>query len=135
MHAKPHCSMAHSPVDLASALEAATTAAKAAGAIIKANFFKPKNVQHKGAVDLVTETDQQCEHLIKVCPDSETAPCREQGFHPFTWHNVTVNSMGGAVGCLPDSPDDAALSLRTLSLMMKGVCVGNKLPYGTKGSS
>lgn len=45
-------------------LAVALDAAKAAGDVIKSAFAKPKNVEHKGAVDLVTETDQQCEKLV-----------------------------------------------------------------------
>eukprot|EP00955_Chlamydomonas_euryale_P105743 365661-Chlamydomonas_euryale.AAC.28 len=45
-------------------LAVAVDAAKAAGGVIAEAFRKPKNVEHKGAVDLVTETDQQCETLV-----------------------------------------------------------------------
>jgi fructose-1,6-bisphosphatase/inositol monophosphatase family enzyme len=45
-------------------LSVAVDAARAAGAIIGAAFSQPKNVEHKGAVDLVTETDKQAEALI-----------------------------------------------------------------------
>ena len=45
-------------------LEVAIRAAKAAGAVISAALSLPKQVQNKGAVDLVTETDKECETLI-----------------------------------------------------------------------
>jgi inositol-phosphate phosphatase / L-galactose 1-phosphate phosphatase len=45
-------------------LRVAKEAALAAGAVIAKNFSAPKNVVHKGTVDLVTETDQQCEKLV-----------------------------------------------------------------------
>lgn len=45
-------------------LEVAVEAAKAAGALIRDAFSKPKNVEHKGQVDLVTETDKECEEVI-----------------------------------------------------------------------
>eukprot|EP00245_Coleochaete_scutata_P007108 TRINITY_DN22202_c0_g1_i1.p1 TRINITY_DN22202_c0_g1~~TRINITY_DN22202_c0_g1_i1.p1 ORF type:complete len:297 (-),score=56.91 TRINITY_DN22202_c0_g1_i1:204-1094(-) len=44
--------------------EVAVSAAKQAGEVIEAAFYKPKNVEHKGKVDLVTETDKACEDLI-----------------------------------------------------------------------
>ncbi len=39
-------------------------AAKLAGAEIRAAFHAPKDVSHKGKVDLVTATDQKCEALL-----------------------------------------------------------------------
>eukprot|EP01025_Chloroclados_australasicus_P016298 TRINITY_DN18126_c0_g2_i5.p1 TRINITY_DN18126_c0_g2~~TRINITY_DN18126_c0_g2_i5.p1 ORF type:complete len:317 (+),score=44.56 TRINITY_DN18126_c0_g2_i5:105-953(+) len=45
-------------------LKVALEAAKEAGAVIKDAFNGTKNVVHKGAVDLVTETDKQCEKLV-----------------------------------------------------------------------
>ncbi|KAJ7537306.1 hypothetical protein O6H91_11G000300 [Diphasiastrum complanatum] len=39
-------------------------AAKQAGQVILSNFYKSKTVEHKGTVDLVTETDKACEDLI-----------------------------------------------------------------------
>eukprot|EP00208_Stichococcus_sp_RCC1054_P003083 CAMPEP_0206149766 /NCGR_PEP_ID=MMETSP1473-20131121/37949_1 /ASSEMBLY_ACC=CAM_ASM_001109 /TAXON_ID=1461547 /ORGANISM="Stichococcus sp, Strain RCC1054" /LENGTH=290 /DNA_ID=CAMNT_0053547247 /DNA_START=251 /DNA_END=1123 /DNA_ORIENTATION=+ len=57
-------SAASGPVDLQQALQVATDAARAAGALIVKTFNESKHVYHKGKVDLVTETDQQCEALI-----------------------------------------------------------------------
>jgi inositol-phosphate phosphatase/L-galactose 1-phosphate phosphatase len=52
-------------VDLQHCLAVAQEAAQAAGALIAEGFYREdKNVQHKGAVDLVTETDQKAEQLI-----------------------------------------------------------------------
>ena len=45
-------------------LKVALEAAEAAGQVIKAAWTREKRVEHKGAVDLVTETDQRCEELI-----------------------------------------------------------------------
>lgn len=42
----------------------AITAARLAGDIIASSWNKPRNVMHKGDVDLVTETDKQCEDTI-----------------------------------------------------------------------
>ncbi|ERN18286.1 hypothetical protein AMTRI_Chr10g230120 [Amborella trichopoda] len=45
-------------------LSVAVEAAKRAGEIIQRGFYETKNVEHKGQVDLVTETDKACEDLI-----------------------------------------------------------------------
>ncbi|CAI5996571.1 unnamed protein product [Closterium sp. NIES-64] len=45
-------------------LDVAVAAARHAGEVIRRGFNAPKDVQHKGKVDLVTETDKQCEALI-----------------------------------------------------------------------
>ncbi|GFP99819.1 inositol-phosphate phosphatase, partial [Phtheirospermum japonicum] len=45
-------------------LAKAVDAAKAAGQIIRNGFYETKRVEHKGLVDLVTETDKKCEELI-----------------------------------------------------------------------
>ncbi|MCA0777091.1 hypothetical protein KUO10_23455, partial [Vibrio vulnificus] len=45
-------------------LDIAIDAAKKAGEIIRKGFYETKNVEHKGQVDLVTETDKACEDLI-----------------------------------------------------------------------
>ncbi|KAL2473499.1 Inositol-phosphate phosphatase [Forsythia ovata] len=45
-------------------LARAVDAAKNAGQIIRSGFYETKNVEHKGQVDLVTETDKACEDLI-----------------------------------------------------------------------
>ncbi|MED6157108.1 vacuolar transporter chaperone [Stylosanthes scabra] len=42
----------------------AVDAARKAGEIIRKGFYETKHVQHKGLVDLVTETDKACEELI-----------------------------------------------------------------------
>ncbi|KAH7673301.1 inositol-phosphate phosphatase / L-galactose 1-phosphate phosphatase protein [Dioscorea alata] len=49
---------------LAEFLAVAVDAAKSAGEIIRQGFHQKKNVEHKGQVDLVTETDKACERLI-----------------------------------------------------------------------
>lgn len=45
-------------------LASAVDAAHKAGEIIRKGFYQTKNVEHKGQVDLVTETDKACEELI-----------------------------------------------------------------------
>ncbi|KAL7088540.1 hypothetical protein ACP275_13G133100 [Erythranthe tilingii] len=45
-------------------LAMAVDAAKKAGEIIRSGFYEIKRVEHKGQVDLVTETDKACEELI-----------------------------------------------------------------------
>ncbi|XP_059663377.1 inositol-phosphate phosphatase-like isoform X2 [Cornus florida] len=45
-------------------LAIAIDAAKQAGEIIRKGFYQTKHVEHKGQVDLVTETDKACEDLI-----------------------------------------------------------------------
>ena len=45
-------------------LETAWQAAEAAGEIIRANWHKPKTIDYKGVIDLVTDTDRQCERTI-----------------------------------------------------------------------
>ncbi|CAA3017772.1 inositol-phosphate phosphatase [Olea europaea subsp. europaea] len=42
----------------------AVDAAKSAGEIIRSAFYQTKLVEHKGEVDLVTETDKKCEEFI-----------------------------------------------------------------------
>eukprot|EP00268_Persea_americana_P068732 TRINITY_DN9631_c0_g1_i4.p1 TRINITY_DN9631_c0_g1~~TRINITY_DN9631_c0_g1_i4.p1 ORF type:complete len:210 (+),score=42.78 TRINITY_DN9631_c0_g1_i4:255-884(+) len=49
---------------LAEFLAVAVDAAKIAGEIIRKGFYQKKNVEHKGQVDLVTETDKACEDVI-----------------------------------------------------------------------
>ncbi|XP_011086238.1 inositol monophosphatase 3 [Sesamum indicum] len=45
-------------------LAMAVDAAKSAGEIIRSAFYQTKRVEHKGEVDLVTETDKKCEEVI-----------------------------------------------------------------------
>nr|AIE76435.1 L-galactose-1-phosphate phosphatase [Ziziphus jujuba] len=45
-------------------LAVAVDAAKIAGEVIRKGFYQTKHVEHKGQVDLVTETDKACEDLI-----------------------------------------------------------------------
>lgn len=45
-------------------LSVAVEAAKKAGEIIRKGFYQTKHIEHKGQVDLVTETDKACEDLI-----------------------------------------------------------------------
>ena len=51
-------------VDLQKCLEVAEAAARAAGAEIAGAWDGDRNVEYKGAVDLVTETDKKCEAII-----------------------------------------------------------------------
>lgn len=52
------------PSAAAEFLAVAVEAAEKAGEIIRKGFYQSKNVEHKGTVDLVTETDKACEDLI-----------------------------------------------------------------------
>src|SRR5271155_644004 len=45
-------------------LEIATDAACEAGALLLADFARPKNISYKGEVDIVTESDRRSEALI-----------------------------------------------------------------------
>eukprot|EP00210_Caulerpa_lentillifera_P008127 g7761.t1 len=45
-------------------LQTAIEAARAAGKVISSALSRPKSIEHKGSVDLVTETDKECERLI-----------------------------------------------------------------------
>ncbi|KAL8249087.1 hypothetical protein R6Q59_005955 [Mikania micrantha] len=45
-------------------LTVAVDVAKKAGEVIRKGFYRTKHVEHKGSVDLVTETDKACEDLI-----------------------------------------------------------------------
>nr|ABK21074.1 unknown [Picea sitchensis] len=49
--------------ELSGFLSSAVEVAKRAGEMIATNFYKEKSVEHKGKVDLVTETDKACEEL------------------------------------------------------------------------
>ncbi|KDD75655.1 inositol monophosphatase [Helicosporidium sp. ATCC 50920] len=51
-------------VDLDACMREALAAAQEAGAVMAQAWGKHKTVHHKGAVDLVTETDRECEALI-----------------------------------------------------------------------
>ncbi|KMT04188.1 hypothetical protein BVRB_8g184830 [Beta vulgaris subsp. vulgaris] len=51
-------------VPLSDFLATAVDAAKKAGEVIRKGFYQTKNVEHKGQVDLVTETDKACEELV-----------------------------------------------------------------------
>lgn len=50
--------------ELSGYLSSAMEAASRAGKMISTNFCKDKTVEHKGKVDLVTETDKACEELV-----------------------------------------------------------------------
>lgn len=50
--------------ELSGFLSSAVEVAKIAGEMIATNFYKEKSVEHKGKVDLVTETDKACEELV-----------------------------------------------------------------------
>lgn len=50
--------------DVSAFLDTAWQAAHAAGQIIRARWKKPKTIDYKGAIDLVTDTDRRCERTI-----------------------------------------------------------------------
>lgn len=61
---KKESEMADEASSLSDMLAVAVEVAKAAGDVIRKGFYQKKNVEHKGQVDLVTETDKACEELI-----------------------------------------------------------------------
>lgn len=72
-------------------LDAAIEAAKLAGDVIARNFSRPKLVTHKGAVDLVTETDKECEQLIMQLLKMK-----------FPDHRFIGEEETAAAGCTPE---------------------------------
>jgi myo-inositol-1(or 4)-monophosphatase len=50
--------------DIENFMSVAWQAANAAGAIIRANWQQPKTIDYKGAIDLVTSVDRECERKI-----------------------------------------------------------------------
>ncbi|CAN1337150.1 Inositol monophosphatase [Linum perenne] len=54
----------HNDDSLKEFLGTAVDAAKNAGEVIRKGFYLTKQVEHKGTVDLVTETDKACEDLV-----------------------------------------------------------------------
>jgi myo-inositol-1(or 4)-monophosphatase len=66
-------------------LEAAVETAREAGAILRADFDRPKEIIYKGEVDLVTETDRRSEAVI-------VARLREH----FPGHAIVAEEGGGA---------------------------------------
>lgn len=77
-------------------LAVAVEAAKAAGQIIKKAFRSDKIVSNKGKVDLVTETDKQCEELIGKSL-SEAFPS-----HKFIGEETAA--ANGTIAPLTDAP-------------------------------
>lgn len=74
-------------------LETAIKAAKASGSILKKNYGHPIKVEHKGAIDLVTEVDKLSEKviidIIKERHPEHTILSEEKGFKekgsPYKW--------------------------------------------------
>src|SRR5258708_13832617 len=52
------------PIVMTNFLEVAITAARQAGAIVREGYGEAVHVTHKGAIDLVTETDKRSEAAI-----------------------------------------------------------------------
>ena len=50
--------------DIGNFMSVAWEAANAAGAIIRENWQQPKTIDYKGAIDLVTSVDRECERQI-----------------------------------------------------------------------
>jgi len=59
--------------DIAGFLSTAWDAANAAGEIIRAGWLQPKTIDYKGAIDLVTSIDKECERKI-VATIQDTFP-------------------------------------------------------------
>jgi len=66
-------------------LKVAIEAAREAGAVLRAEFYRPKQISYKGEVDIVTESDRRSEALI-------VARLREQ----FPSHAIIAEEGGGA---------------------------------------
>jgi len=66
-------------------LKVAIEAAREAGAVLRAEFYRPKQISYKGEVDIVTESDRRSEALI-------VARLREQ----FPSHAIVAEEGGGA---------------------------------------
>ena len=67
-------------------LKVAIEAAREAGAVLRAEFYRPKQISYKGEVDIVTESDRRSEALI-------VARLREQ----FPSHAIIAEEGGGGV--------------------------------------
>ena len=66
-------------------LKVAIEAAREAGAVLRAEFYRPKQISYKGEVDIVTESDRRSEALI-------VARLREH----FPSHAIIAEEGGGA---------------------------------------
>jgi fructose-1,6-bisphosphatase/inositol monophosphatase family enzyme len=84
-------------LDLQRCLDVAVQASKAAGDLIEQGFYaQNKNVQHKGAVDLVTETDKQAEKIISEMLHS--------AFPDHAFIGEETAAAAGGQGTLTDTP-------------------------------
>ena len=84
-------------LDLQRCLDVALQAAKVAGDLIEKGFHaQNKNVQHKGAVDLVTETDQQAEKVI--------SEILHNAFPDHAFIGEEAAAAAGGQGSLTDCP-------------------------------
>ncbi|XWS12931.1 hypothetical protein CRYUN_Cryun37aG0132400 [Craigia yunnanensis] len=94
-------------------LATAVDAAKKAGEIIRQGFYQTKHVEHKGQVDLVTETDKACEDLVfnhlkqhypyhKFIGEETTAACGTSVLTDEpTWFPLVCVSIGLTIGKVP----------------------------------
>jgi len=64
--------------DLTSELEAALSAAKKAGGVLRAGFGADHSITYKGEVDLVTEVDTEAERVIREDLLGEGSPTTEE---------------------------------------------------------
>lgn len=76
-------------------LETAMKAGKEAGQVIKEAWDKPRSIEHKGAIDLVTETDKECENLIRGILCGE-----------FPDHAMIGEEETAALGTVPELTDE-----------------------------
>jgi len=76
-------------------LEVALDAAREAGAVLRAEFDRPKTISYKGEVDLVTESDRHSEaiivsklrsHFPEHAIRAEEGSPRASGNEQFCWH-------------------------------------------------
>ncbi len=76
--------------------QVAVRAAKSAGQKIKSAFFQAKTVEHKGSVDLVTDTDKQCEELI--------SSALKESFPDHQFIGEEGSALAGSTAALTDAP-------------------------------
>jgi len=81
-------------IDTQHCLSVALKAAKKAGTCIQQAWNVPRTVHHKGAIDLVTETDKECEELIRTIIKDE-----------FPEHCFIGEEETAALGRVPELTD------------------------------
>ena len=88
---RPSVAMNSQCVDIGQCLQVALKAAREAGGLIRASWDKTRMIEHKGAMDLVTETDKECEALIRGLLQQE-----------FPEHSFIGEEETAALGRVPE---------------------------------